>query len=219
MEHEVKSKRRYNSSRRQAQARETRRAIVEAARRLFLERGYTGATIEAIAHEAGVAVDTVYGTFGSKWGVLQRLIEVSVVGDDEPIPLLDRAGPAEVRAEKDPRRQIELFAIGIRQVLERSEPVYTIMRSAAATEPDLVPLLSNLQTQRLAGMVDFVAGVAANVPLRDGVSRADAAETVWTLASPEVFHLLTVDRNWPLDRYESWLGTTLNAVLLPDAKE
>src|SRR5215204_3120445 len=101
MTEEIKPKRRYTSRRRQVQAAETRRQIVEAARQLFAERGYVGTTIEAIAQAAGVAGETVYATFGSKRAILARLVDVSVGGDEQPIPLLERPGPQAVQQERD----------------------------------------------------------------------------------------------------------------------
>ena len=89
-------KRRYNSTRRQQQAQATRRQIIEAARQLFTERGYTGSTIDAIALQAGVAPETVYAIFGNKRAILARLLETSLVGDEEPVPLLQRPGPQAV---------------------------------------------------------------------------------------------------------------------------
>lgn len=92
MNKEKPSKRTYNSSRRKEQARLTSRQIVGAARKLFIDRGYSGATIEAIAQEAGVAAETVYAAFGNKRAILSKLIDVSIVGDDESIPLLHVTG-------------------------------------------------------------------------------------------------------------------------------
>src|SRR3954469_9619333 len=92
-----KTKRKYDSSRRQAQARETQRQVVQGARRLFIERGYAGTTIEQIAQEAGVATETIYATFSNKRAVLARLVQVSVVGDEKDVPLLEREGPQAAR--------------------------------------------------------------------------------------------------------------------------
>jgi AcrR family transcriptional regulator len=209
-----RTKRKYVSHRRQAQARETQSQIVQAARRLFIERGYTGTTIEQIAAEAGVAVETVYATFGSKRVVLSRLVHVSVVGDNEPVPLLERQGPQAVRRERDQRRQIAIFANDIRGIMERVGPVSGIMRTAAETEPDIAALLRGILEERLLGMTQFVSWLAGNGPLRDGLAIADAAETVWTLTSAEVHHLLTVDRGWSGDRYEAWLRDALDRLLL-----
>ncbi len=209
-----RTKRKYVSHRRQAQARETQGQIVQAARRLFIERGYTGTTIEQIATEAGVAVETVYATFGSKRVVLSRLISASVVGDTEPVPLLERQGPQAVRRERDQHRQIALFATDIREILERVGPVFGVMRTAAETERDIAAMLQSLLDERMQGITQFVVWLASNGPLREGLAVPDAAETVWTLTSAEVHHLLTVDRRWPGDHYEEWLRDSLTRLLL-----
>src|SRR5690242_16452093 len=105
-----KPKRTYNSTRRQAQARQTRQQIAIAAHRLFTERGYSGATIEAIAQKAEVAPETIYATFGNKRKILSYLMNIAVGGDEEPILLLDRPEPQEAMRESDQRRQLSLFA-------------------------------------------------------------------------------------------------------------
>ncbi len=210
-----KPKRQYNSTRRQAQARETRRQIIEAARRLFTESGYAGATIEAIAREGGVAPETIYAVFGNKRTILADLIDISVGGDEQPIPLLQRPGPQTVLQEHDPGRQLHLFARDMTGILERVAPVFAIMRTAAKTEPDIAEMLTNLLEERLRTLAAFVQHLAANSPLREGLDEAQAAETVWTITSPEVFSLLTQDRGWSKERYMQWLGDTLARLLLP----
>lgn len=205
-----KSKRPYNSARRQAQARATRLKIVEAARELFTTHGYAGATIEAIAQQAGVAPETIYAAFGSKRVLLERLIDVSVGGDDAPQPLLQRPGPQAVLRERDPRRQLRLFAEDISGILARVAPLFEVMRAAAKTEPDIDELLQGILQQRLRTMESFVM----HVPLREGLTAAAAAETVWTMSSPEVYRLLTVDRGWSGDAYQTWLGDSLIRLLL-----
>ena len=92
-------KRRYDSTHRQEQARQTRLEIIQAARKLFFEHGYSGTSIEAIAQEAGVAVETVYGIFGSKRQILFSLVDYSLTGDDLPVPLLKRGEIQETLAE------------------------------------------------------------------------------------------------------------------------
>jgi AcrR family transcriptional regulator len=214
-----RQKRPYNSARRQQQAHETRRQILAAARRLFLRRGYTGTTMESIATEAGVAVETVYAAFRNKRTILARLFDVSVVGDDQPVPLLERRGPQEVRQERDQGRQIQLFVRGIREIMVRVGPLFEVMRLAALTEPEIAVLLQDVLGKRLEGMRFFVEALASNGPLRTGLPVADAVDEVWTLTSAEVHRLLTVDRGWSGDRYETWLVDTLAAVLLPEARD
>ncbi len=210
-----KPKRRYNSTRRRAQARETRRQITEAARKLFTERGYTGATIEAVAQEAGVAPETIYAVFGNKRAILAHLIDISVGGDDKPILLLQRPGPQAVFQERDPRQQLYLFAQDISAILERVAPIFEIMRFAAKTEPDIADLLQNILRERLHNMESLVQHLSEQGPLEEGVVDLQAAETIWTLTSPEVFRLLTVDRAWSREQYIQWLADTLTRLLLP----
>jgi AcrR family transcriptional regulator len=211
----VKSQRRYDSARRRDQARQTRSAILEAAQRLFGERGYASSTVEAIAAEAGVAVDTVYATFGSKRGVLSNLMDVRVGGDDQPLGVLDRPEPQRVRREPSQRRQLAAFAADVTAIIERSRPVDDIIRSAAAVDGEIATMRSRLHETRYQNMQQFVGWLAANGPLREGLSQGDAAAIVWSLTSPEIHRLLRVDRAWSPERYSEWLAETLTRTLLP----
>lgn len=208
------AKRSYSSDRRKAQAAETRLHVLEAARRIFIERGYAGATMSRIALEARVSPETVYAIFGSKRALLADLVGLSVVGDAKPGPLLGREGPQAVRRSKSQGEQVRLFAADMRQIMPRVGPLFQIMRTAAATEPEITTLLGQLLEQRLEGMRAFVRMVSANGPLRQAIDVDAAAEAVWALSSAEVHGLLTVDRRWSGDRYEKWLADILEAVLL-----
>ena len=211
----ISLRRKYDSSRRAAQARETRRQITEAARLQFGQHGYGGTTIDAIARAAGVAPETVYAIFGSKRKILSHLVDVSVGGDDQPVRLMDRPGPQAVLREADPRRQIELFSRDITGILARVAPLFEVMRSAAKTEKEIARLVQHMLRERLDNMTTFVAQVASHGGLREGMDVPAAAELVWTMTSPEVFLLLTRDRNYSLERYIAWLETTLTRLLLP----
>ncbi|MFN2198423.1 MAG: TetR/AcrR family transcriptional regulator [Anaerolineales bacterium] len=212
---ENRPKRKYNSTRRQEQARNTRQQIVAAARRLFPEFGYAGTTIEALAQEAGVAPETIFASFGSKRGVLERLVDFSVGGDDQPIPLMQRPGPQAVQREPDPVRQIQSFASDITMILERIAPVFEVLRMAAKTEPDIADLLNKLLDERLQNLSVFVQRLAEHSPLRPGLDELQAAEVVWGLTSPELYRLFTVDRDWSQERYAQWLAAALIRLLLP----
>jgi len=211
-------KRRYNSARRQQQARETRNEILEAARILFLSRGYTGTTIDAIAVEAGVAVETVYAAFRNKRTILARLFDSSVVGNDRPVPLLERHGPQEVRQEVNQLRQVQIFAQDICEIMGRVGPLFEVMRLAATTEPEIAALLESLVRKRLEGMRFFVEALTRNGPLRATLDLSDAVDMVWTLTSAEVHRLLTVDRGWSTDHYRDWLVESIVALLVPEAR-
>jgi AcrR family transcriptional regulator len=207
-------KRKYDSKRRQEQARITRKQILKSALKLFSDYGYAGATVEAIAQEAGVASVTIYSIFGNKRSILAGLIDISVGGDDQPIPILQRPGPQSVFKEKDQVNQIHKFAVDIANILERVAPVFEIMRIAAKTEPEIAEMLHTILEERLSNLSVFVQHVAANGRLREGLDGFHAAETVWTIASPEVFQLLTVEREWSKEQFSEWLGDTLTRLLL-----
>ena len=209
------ARRKYDSSRRQKQARETKMQIVQAARALFMERGYPGTTIEAIASQAGVSQETVYAIFKNKRNILSFLLDISVGGDDRPIPILDRPQPQEIMHDTDQHRQIAMFARDITEILARVTPVFEIMRGAAKSEPEIANLLKHMLDERLQNMIRFVSSVAANGKLRDGMTEKDAGEIAWTVTSPEIFHLLNTDRGWAKEKYIQWLTDTLTRLLLP----
>lgn len=208
-------RRKYNSRRREEQARETKRRILDAALVLFGRHGYTGATMEAIAQEAGVAPLTVYSAFGSKAALLAALVAVSVGGDDQPIPLLQRPEPQAVLRETNPIVQIRRFATNISDILERMAPIVAIMRMAAKTEPDIAIALAALLERRFENLRVFVQALAAHTNLRDGLDVDAATETVWAIAGPDVYLLLTIDRGWSKERFAQWLGDSLTRLLLP----
>ncbi len=180
-----------------------------------MERGYAGATIDAIAQNAGVAPETVYAAFGSKRAILSRMFEVSLVGDDLAIPLLERQGPQAVFRETDQHRQVELFADDIYDIMNRVAPLFDVMRVAAKTEPEIAEMLENILSGRVQGMISFVRALMKNGPLRPGVTAENAAETVWTLTSAEVFTLLKTSRGWPEQKHKQWLADSLTRLLLP----
>ncbi len=211
----VKPPRRYASELRKEQARETRARMLDAAQRLFAERGYSASTMEAIASKAGVAVDTVYAGFSSKRGVLSALMGVRVGGDDQPIDLLDRPGPQAVRREANQHRQIAAFAADLTDIIERARPVDDIIRGAAAVDSEVAALRAGMQEGRFRNTRQFVSWLSANGPLRTGMSENDAATIVWSLTSPEMHRLLRVDRAWTMERYTEWLAETLTRTLLP----
>jgi len=181
-----KKKRKYDSSRRKAQSLETQMQIVETARSLFIGRGYAGTSIEKIAREAKVAPETVYSLFGNKKSILTKVVDVSVVGDGEPIPLLARAQIREVENETDQRRQIQMFVERIQLIMSRVAPLFTVMRGAAMTESEIATILKKYLDSRMQGMSYFIDCLLANGPLRKNLDKQTAAETIWALTSAEV---------------------------------
>jgi AcrR family transcriptional regulator len=207
----VKPRRRYRSERRRAAARETRLAILEAARRRFLERGYAGATIAAIAADAGTAAETVYATFGSKVALLEALVRGSARGEEDT-EILEQAGAARVSAATDQREQLRLLAEDVTDRLERVGPLLVVLAAAAPGEPALAELNRRLHDARLRNLRTIPRTLARNGALR--IDEEAAAETIWALASPDLYTLLTGARGWPRERYVTWLADALAAILL-----
>lgn len=195
---------------------ETRRRVLDSARDLFVEQGYATTTISSVARAAKVSPDTVYATFGTKIGLLKALFDATVAGDDESVPVLDRPGPQAMRAETDQRRQIAMLTAGVVDNLERSGPLDAVLAGAAAVDAEAAALREEIQQgQRRRASRTTVRWVAARGPLREGLSEADAATVMWTLASPEVHRLLRGQSGWSRKRYETWLRETLVDSLLP----
>ncbi|HEX9385487.1 MAG TPA: TetR/AcrR family transcriptional regulator [Anaerolineales bacterium] len=213
------TKREYDSTRRQVQANETRRHILEAARKLFMERGYAGATAEAIATEAGVAAQTIYAIFKNKKRMLVSLMNVSpTTGIEDHTPMSERPTVQAVSQEHDQRRQLQMFAEVVANNLDQFAVVSEIMTDAAKIDADFDRILQKLNRQRLEHMTLAVQQIAANGPFRENIDEAEARDIVWTLTSGEVFLLLTRDRGWSKEKYAHWLADILIKDLLPAPK-
>ena len=201
--------------RRARRAAETRLHIVEAAGRLFAERGYAGTTIDAVAAEADVAVETVYARFKNKRNLLAAYLDVAIVGDAEAIPLLARDAVEQVRQTSDQHEQLRLLAHLGRTILERTATVHAVLHSAAAVDPEAAVLEAEDDRRRRTTIHAYAKIVADAGPLREGLSAEEAADTFWVLASPESYARLTTGSGWTPARYEEWLATNLFLLLLP----
>jgi AcrR family transcriptional regulator len=210
----VKRRRAYDSPRRREQARATRQAILQAARDLFVDGGYVATTIEAIAARAKVSPETVYATFGNKRSMLSELIDVSMAGDDAPVPILERGWAQEMRTEPDPKRRLRLLAKNGRLILERTAPVYEVLRGASAADAQIASLLERNKAQRFAGQRELLRILIEGHPLREGLTARTAADIVFAIGSPETYRLLVLDRGWSADRFERWYADTLARLLL-----
>ena len=208
-------KRTYNSTRRKNQANETRRMIVEAARRLFYELGYNNATIEAIAQEAGVAAETIYAVFGNKQAILMNLIQVTLVGDDENVPLLERPFIKQSLKETDQLQLIKKFASNMYAIMQRMSPVFALLRSTAKTDPEIMALFNKLLIERLGGMSFFINQLSRIGSLKEQMIADQAQVTVWAISSAEVFTLLVQDLDWSEQKYTAWLSSSLERLLIP----
>ena len=210
-----RGRRPYSSPVRGERARQTRQRVTEAATTLFLQDGYASTSLAAIANTAGVSVDTVYKTFGSKIGLLKEVLDVTIGGDDLPVPVLERAGPQALRAQTDQRAQVRMLVAGVTDQLERIRPLDDILRGAAAVDREASALRQDIQVrQRRAAMQTVVGWIAARGPLRDDLTVTRAAQVVWTLTSPEVHLLMRDTGGWSQSSYRAWLEQAISDSIL-----
>ena len=211
---EVKDKRKYSSAVRDEQAARTRTRILEAASELFLERGYARTTIKDIAVQADVARDTVHAIFGNKARVLTALIDLRLVPDDAVANVTQRQDAQAIRDEMDQRKQIELFAKFIAGISTELRPVFEILRTASAVEPEMANVFEEMNRFRLDNMQTYAKWIAARGPLR--VTTRRAGEIIWALASLDVARMLCDEIGWTQSQHARWLTDTLIRTLLPD---
>ena len=196
-------KRSYSSAKREAQARETRRAILDSAHELFVTTGYAATTIKAIAEKGGVAVQTVYAVFVNKRELLRQLIERTITGDDEPSTITERPEVQAIAAEPDAQRRAELDAAMSREIAERVAPIVRVASEAAASDPELAEMMDAVKAARrreMTASAKILAGPGGSRPDRD------AAATLYVLYSPAVADMLMRDHGWSPKRYEKWLA-------------
>jgi len=213
----TRPKRRYDNARRQSQAASTRARVVEAATRVFLEHGYAGATIPAIAAEAGVALQTVYRAAPGKAGLLAAAVTGAVAGGSEraDVPVDDRPAIRAIIDEPDPAQQLRLYAHTQPGIWARVGPLMRVLQSAAASEPELRQVQVEQDTQRHAGLIRFTRLLEERRALRDDLTPERAADLIITLASFATYDSLVTSRGWTPEQYETWLAETLQSSLLP----
>ncbi|CAL9353830.1 hypothetical protein SUDANB121_00532 [Nocardiopsis dassonvillei] len=176
---------------RTARSRATRARIARAAAGLFTARGYAATSVQAIAAEAGVGVQTVYYTFGTKAAVLGEAVDQAVAGDAEPVPTLERPWVREALAAPDTAGQVRSQVAGTGAVMERVAGLLEAVRGGAA-DPDLAALWRTNVEQRRTVQRVFADALADRGALRPGLGAQEAADLMLGLLSPELFTLYTV---------------------------
>ena len=177
--------------------------------------GYAATSIAAVAEEAQVAVPTVYATLGSKAGILRAVVELTVRGDDDAAPLSARAAWQEIEQQPDPHERLALFARLHRKICDREAGVFAQIEAAAGADPEATRLLAEHDSRRYETQSRLAGALARSQQLRPQMSKREAADIVWTLASERTYLALVRDRGWSPDAYERWVTEQLVAALLP----
>lgn len=191
-------------------------AILAAAQRLFLARGYAGTTVAAIAEAANVAVDTLYASIGTKQALLRLLIESAISGTGRAVPAEQRGYVKAIRAEPDGSRKLTLYAQALRRIHERLAPLTRVLNQAALVDKELADLWKSIADRRAANMRLFAADLAATGQLRREISVDSAADVIWAMNAPEFYLLLVGDRGWSPATFETWLASAWIRLLLRD---
>jgi AcrR family transcriptional regulator len=205
----------YRSEIRAEQVRLTRKRINEAARELFLKKGFVETTISAVAQRARVSAETIYAAYRSKPGLLGAVIRAAVTRGEEPEDPLERGWVREVLALPELQARLEAFAAHTAETLRLTGPLYAVIRDAGMGNPELRELDRELRDLRYDDQMKIMKAAVKGGGLAAGISASEAAETFSALASPELHHLLIDGRGWSEEQYAGWLKGTLKATLLP----
>ena len=146
-------RRRYSTALRAEQTALTRRRILDAAYRLFVERGYPRTTVGAVAEAAGVSVQTVYNVVGGKAVLLRAVFEGAFVGDGKPPTPVERLPAFRAIVEAPTGRAcLAAYAAFARMVGERLLPLTKVVVALAATgDADVSAFVARVEGERAAG--------------------------------------------------------------------
>ncbi|MDV9174565.1 helix-turn-helix domain-containing protein [Streptomyces sp. W16] len=205
-------RRSYNSEGRREAARRNRAAVLTACGELLFREGYHATTVRAVAERAGVSAETVYKSFGGKPGMVKALWDITLAGDDEPVPMADRPQVKEFLAIRELDTKLRLYAAYVRGIHERVAALFALLTQAG---PDVGEVLDTAERERLTGVTMFVTHLDETGALAPDADPAHLADIVWALAGPQLFTQLTAGRGWSTATYEKWLTDTLTATLVP----
>ncbi len=211
------AKRRYEAPRRAQQAAATRRAILAAARELFVRRGYAATTVAEIAEQAGVSVDTVYANVGRKPVLMRELVETSISGTDHAVPALEREYVVAVRAAPTARAMLTSYAGAMTSIHQRLAPIFVALRTAALHDSDCAELWTTITERRARNMRGFAADLRAKGGVRGDLSDDEVADIIWSMNAVEYWLLLVHERRWSAERFQRWLADAWIRLLLGDA--
>lgn len=211
-------KRSYDSSRRQAQARQNQALIADAARELFVERGYAGTSVRDIAERAGVAVQTIYNAFAGKPAILSRVFDIAIVGDDEPVALDDRVEMQAIHEASDAAEIVERWVRFATGIFLRLLPILPVLREAVTADPTIESLWrTNAVENRYTGVHRVAATLARVGALPPELDVERAADLLWTYVSFDTAEALIVERGWSSEEYIAWSARAVGALLRSDA--
>ncbi|MFP3883451.1 MAG: TetR/AcrR family transcriptional regulator [Actinomycetota bacterium] len=192
------------SGSRSEQAAATRRRILDAAQRLFSKYGYAGTTMQAIADEADVAVQTVYFVFHTKGELLRQLLKSVGGRPEDPLETMERDWVHEAMTDPDGRRSIALMIEHGNDIYARIAPVWAAIGQAASVEPEVADVWNGLVEQRRQGIQRIIDSLADRGQLREDLTVDRAADIAYGLHRPETFTVFVDECGWPVKEFKAW---------------
>jgi AcrR family transcriptional regulator len=197
---------------------DTRRRVEEAAARLFTSGGYSATTMQAIAAEAGVHVQTIYLAYGTKPALLAACAARLVAGEEDPeIPPGERRWAREVASEPDPRAKLTRYVKQIGDVSPRITPLIDMLRATAPAEPDVAAFLAQIEHGRREGPLQLLGQGVPEGAWRPGLTPDKLADIVSAIASPDTLRALIDRCGWKRAAAETLIVGMLECELLSDS--
>lgn len=206
-----------SKGKRAEKARLTRARMRQAAHELFVEHGYGTTTLQDIADRAGVAVQTIYFTFGNKRSLLKEVVDVSIAGDDEPVASMDRAWFTELLEASTAVEQLDSHVERTREILERVAPITKVLATATATDPEIATLWPQGQDPRYTVLRKAAESLMSKPGARGDIGVEEAADILYGVLSPELYLVFVHDRGWRPDKWSQWAAGTLKSQLCDSA--
>jgi AcrR family transcriptional regulator len=199
-------KRPYDGTRRQEQARATRRAVLQAAHDLFVRQGYARTTVAEVAAEAGVSPETVYAAFKNKPTLLHRVWDITVGGDDEEVLLHERPEIVALMSEPDLATRLRMHARFATGLARRTGPFLRALEAAAGADEAAAEMLAEVHRQRWEGLGFMARSAAATGQLK--VDEETCRQLVWSTTDAVLWHRLVEQQGWSDERFAEHLGET-----------
>jgi AcrR family transcriptional regulator len=209
----VKSGRRYDSSRRLSQAERTRNRVLDLARDRFLADGYAATTVAAIAGAAGVSVETIYKSHGGKAGLVRALRDAALRGG-ELVPAEQRSDQ-QAAAASNPRDIIAGWAKLTSEVMPRVAPILLLVRAAAGADDEMAAVRRENEDGRLERMSHNARYLVDGGHVQDGLDLERVRDVLFAYSSPELYELLVLRQGWPTDDYSRFVADGIAAAVLP----
>jgi AcrR family transcriptional regulator len=206
-------RRTYRSVSRTEQARQTRAAVVSAANELLSHTGYAATTMRLVAEAAGVSVATVEQLFGTKSALLKACIDVAIAGDGEPVAMLERDWTRRADAAMDINDFVAVVASVLAPAQARSAALVLAVFEGSRQDRELAALAHRLSEQRAVMATWVIVQLLRRQPLRKGLTKRDAIDTVWVLLDPAVYERLTHHRGRSLAHYQGWIADSIKRLL------